>query len=412
MISYLEALDLIENYVQTIKTETIKVSDALGRICVHDILSPMDLPSFDNSAMDGFAVFSEVTQNADQENPVRLEIIEIIPAAISQNKSAVFINQCSEIMTGAAVPIGYDAVIPVELVNVVNDNGKSYIEITAPISKADNLRFSGEDVKTGEVVVGKSRQISPGEIMLLLALGIYEIEVYTKISIAVAVSGEEVSENYDVALRYGEIYNSNAPLLMNMLSEQCFVAQYFGILRDNKQTLIDFIEKSAAAQIVITTGAVSKGKWDFIPQTLKELGAEIIFHSVAIRPGKPILFAKLPTGQYFFGLPGNPVSSFVGWRFFVIPLIRKLFNLQREKGVFAKLTGKFNKKHKLRQFLKAKLEIDAGLATVRISPDQESFKIKSLLMNNYWAIAQEDDNLLNDGDLIQLVPIYHDFSSK
>ena len=166
------------------------------------------------------------------------------------------------------------------------------------------------------------------------------------------------------------------------------------------------------SQILLTTGAVSKGKWDFIPQTLRGIGAEIIFHSVAIRPGKPILFAKLADGRYFFGLPGNPVSSFVGWRFFVIPLIRSLFNLSREKTIQAQVSGQFSKKHKLRQFLKAKLEIVAAQAEVTISPDQESFKIKPLASSNCWAIAEEDVNKLNIGDLIPVVPLYHDFSRQ
>lgn len=410
MISYLEALGLLENNAQKIASEKIDVKKSLGRICSKDIFSQLNLPSFDNSAMDGFAVYSEATQNASESNPLRLEIGEIIPAAISDNKTALSINMCSEIMTGAAVPVGYDAVIPVELVNEINDNGKHYIEINQPIAKSANFRFSGEDVKSGELIIKQNSQILPADIMLFCALGINEIEVYKKIPISIAVSGEEISENYDLPLRHGEIYNSNAPLLINMSHTECIESNYYGILHDNKQSLIEYINANSHAKILITTGAVSKGKWDFIPYTLKELGAEIIFHSVAIRPGKPVLFAKLPDGRYFFGLPGNPVSSFVGWRFFVIPLVRRLFNLEREKTVTARINGKFTKKHQLRQFLKAMFTIEEGQVKVSVSKDQESFKIKPLVSSNCWVIVEEKDNLLNNGDLVRLVPLYHSFN--
>ena len=412
MISYFEAVELIEKNAAIAATEQIGVGDSLGRICVNDIISPLRLPTFDNSAMDGFAVFSQATIAATNDKPLRFEVGEVIPAAISESKIALAMNMCSEIMTGAAIPQGYDAVIPVELVNEINDNGKRYIEITEPVAANANLRFGGEDVQLGELIIKQGCKISPAEIMLLRAVGVTEIEVYKKIAIAVAVSGEEVSENYAKALQYGEIYNSNAPLLNNMLADNCFSSIYYGILRDNKSALIDYINANVNSQILLTTGAVSKGKWDFIPQTLREIGAEIIFHSVAIRPGKPILFAKLADGRYFFGLPGNPVSSFVGWRFFVIPLIRALFNLSREKTIQAQVSGQFSKKHKLRQFLKAKLEIVAAQAEVTISPDQESFKIKPLASSNCWAIAEEDVNKLNIGDLIPVVPLYHDFSRQ
>jgi molybdopterin molybdotransferase len=245
--------------------------------------------------------------------------------------------------------------------------------------------------------------------MLLCALGISQLAVFEKIQLVVATSGEEVSDDYTKALRHGEIYNSNAPLLLNMSNAPCFASRYYGILRDNRQTLIDFIAQSPE-QILITTGAVSKGKWDFIPETLRELGAEIIFHSVAIRPGKPILFARLKDGRYFFGLPGNPVSAMVGWRFFVIPFLRKMLAKDREAMLELKLSATFKKKHSLRQFLKASLHISGGVAEVEISSEQESFKIKALSENALWAIVGEEQHSLASGELILALPRYADFS--
>lgn len=410
MINYLEALDLLESHAKLQSVENCQTINSLQRIIAEDIFSPISLPSFDNSAMDGFAIRAVDTLLASPSNLIRLKIDEVIQAkATIQHIAPTETMICCEIMTGAPIPVGYDAVIPVENVQLCDQDGEKFILIDKPVQIHQNVRFSGEDVKQGSLLLKQGQQIQANDVMLLLSLGIAQVNVFTQISLAIATTGEEISDDYSRELQFGEIYNSNAPLLINLAQESCFAARYAGILRDNNSTLLEFIQTSPE-QVLITTGAVSKGKWDFIPETLRSLGAEIIFHSVAIRPGKPILFARLRDGRYFFGLPGNPVSSMVGWRFFVIPLLRKMLAKEREQEFKVINSIDFNKKHSLRQFLKARLIINDGVASCEISNHQESFKIHALTTNDLWAIALEDEHNLAAGALINVVPLYANFT--
>lgn len=410
MISYLDALDLVEAQANIQVIEKCQTLESLERIIAEDLFSPIALPSFDNSAMDGFALRAADTTAASPDSLIKLQITEIIQAKASEQKTAPDqVNICCEIMTGAPIPIGYDAVIPIEQVQFYEENGVKFILIDKPIALHNNVRFSGEDVMQGALLLKRGQQIQPNDIMLLASLGIYQINVFAKISLAIATTGEEISDDYTKALKHGEIYNSNAPLLMNLAHDNFMAARYAGILRDNKRTLLEFIQTSPE-QILITTGAVSKGKWDFIPDTLRELGAQIIFHSVAIRPGKPVLFARLRDGRFFFGLPGNPVSSMVGWRFFVIPLLRKILAKEREQIFKLCLTADFKKKHNLRQFLKARLIINDGVASCEISNHQESFKIHALTTNDLWVMALENDCVISAGELIAALPMYANFA--
>ncbi len=401
MISYHEALELIYANAKEHTTEYITLSEACGRVCAESVISKINLPPFNNSAMDGFAVRFSDTLEANVNSLIKLQVGSVLPAG--SNLQDLKLADCVAIMTGAPVPECYDAVIPVENVTVVHENNERYILISEPIKQYANLRFAGEDVPEDGLILSASQKIRPQDIMLLAACGVASICVYSQIKILLAPSGEELSEQYDKPLNFGEIYNSNAPLLQNLANTPAFLLKYHGIIRDNKEELITLISQ-ADAQIIITTGAVSMGEWDFIPAALKELGAEIIFHKTAIRPGKPILFAKLPNGSYFFGLPGNPVASFVGWRFFVLPLIRKTLCQDSEKSCIAIVQNQFHKKHKLRQFLKANLVIDNGVAKVTISSEQESFKIAALTKSNTWVISHEEQQI-NAGDMVEFVPL-------
>lgn len=401
MISYHEALELIYAHANENPRQYVALSEACGRVCAENVTSKINLPSFNNSAMDGFALRFTDTLEANVKSPVKLRVGSVLPAG--SNLHNIKLADCVAIMTGAPVPECYDAVIPIENVIVVNENNERYIIISEPIKQYANLRFLGEDVQEGDLIIRATQKIRPQDIMLLAACGVASICVYSEIKILLASSGEELSEEYDKPLNFGEIYNSNAPLLQNLANTPAFSLKYHGIIRDNKDELITLL-RQVDAQIIITTGAVSMGEWDFIPVALKELGSEIIFHKTAIRPGKPILFAKLPNGSYFFGLPGNPVASFVGWRFFVLPLIRKILCQEAEKPCIAIAQNQFHKKHKLRQFLKANLVIDSGLAKIIISSEQESFKIAALTKSNTWVISHEEQQI-NVGDMVEFVPL-------
>lgn len=405
MISYQQAVQLIRDTAKPIPSENVALERALNRISASEVRSSINLPPFNNSAMDGFAVKSNTTLNASENNPVILQVSDVLPAG--SNLDNLVAGEACAIMTGAPVPDCYDAVVQIENVVITTTDTGRQIRLTSPVEQFENMRFAGEDVELNQPILTKGQKIRPQDIMLLAACGISSLQVYSNITIAIATSGEEISDNYDQPLEFGQIYNANAPLLQNLANNIPCEAHYAGIIGDNQHALLDFINQNPQ-QILITTGAVSMGDWDFIPQTLKQLGAEIVFHKTAIRPGKPILFAILPDGRYFFGLPGNPVSSFVGWRFFVVPLLRALLGLGAEKTSTAIARNQFHKKHKLRQFLKANLLIDDGVAAITINNGQESFKISPLTTSNVWAISLEEQQI-NSGDKVQFIPLLPDW---
>lgn len=178
----------------------------------------------------------------------------------------------------------------------------------------------------------------------MAATGIHELQVFHMPEVEIFTTGKEVSDAYHVPLQDGEIYNSNTPYLLCQLKAAGIPSMYMGSIGDDEQSFIDTLNVSTDARIVISSGAVSMGKWDFIPDLLKKHGARIIFHGVGIKPGKPILFAVLKDGRYYFGLPGNPVSTAVGLRFFIQPLVRMLLSMQTEPFHYAELRHDFHKK--------------------------------------------------------------------
>lgn len=404
MIGYQEAIGIIQGKAQCFPPETISLADALGAVAAEHVISAMHLPSFRNSAMDGFAVRIADLQRASDERPVALKIAATIAAGdvpLADADAATV-----EIMTGALVPQGFDAVIPVEQVKI---DGNRVI-FSRPAKQHENIRMPGDDVLHGQSVLKKGQRLTAERLMLLAALGVSEVKIQPAPAIHVFATGKEIIESTDGALQHGKIYNSNAPFLLARCREEGFIGNYGGIIDDDKTVFEQAIRLVPQGAIVITTGAVSKGKWDFIPESLGALGAEIHFHRVNIRPGKPILFASLPNGSYFFGLPGNPISAAIGFRFFVMPLLRALQELPPEVPLQARLIERFGKKGDFRHFLKSHLTVNsAGELQVAISGEQESFKISPMANCNGWVVAEEEHTELQAGTLIPVFPFASHF---
>lgn len=399
MIKYQEALEIIYKNSHLNQTEVIPLLRTIGKSSASEVFSKIQVPSFDNSAMDGFAVkFSEI-ELAGADNKKRLKIIAIIGAGEIAEENDLGAIQ---IMTGAPIPIGYDAVIPIEDVELEGD----FVTFKRPARKNENIRFAGEDVMVGQIVLHKDKKITSEDIMLLAAVGITKVEVYKTPFLKIFSTGNEITDDYNQPLPDGKIYNSNTPYLVSKALEEGLNVEYGGLIVDDKTKFEEAVSSVAKGTIIISTGAVSKGKWDFIPESLKNLGAKIHFHRVNIRPGKPVLFATLPNGNYFFGLPGNPISTAIGFRFFITPLLRKVQGLDVEKPLFARLKNKFTKKGNFRQFLKSTLEFSSdGILQISINEGQESFKISPMAQSNAWTILEENKTEFLPGDLLQVVPI-------
>jgi molybdopterin molybdotransferase len=398
MISYEEALKIITGQAGAPKVQQVPLMQALGKIAAEDVTSPMQVPSFRNSAMDGFAVCAAQLASASEPSPVTLKIQTAIAAG--DVASAGHTETAAQIMTGAIVPEPYDAIVPVELVTASGDT----VTFTRPAHMGDHVRLPGEDVTKGQSVLRRGETITPETIMLLSSLGIAEVATTHTPKLHILSTGNEITDDYATQLQGTQIYNSNAPYLLAVAKQQGLEAQYEGIVRDDPALFERKIAAIKEPAILISTGAVSKGVWDFIPESLKNMGATIHFHRVNIRPGKPVLFATLPNGSFYFGLPGNPISAAIGFTFFVMPLVRALQGLPDAPPLMATLENNFTKKGDFRQFLKASVWLDeTGCLRANISDGQESFKISPMAANNAWVVLEEEKTVVKAGDRVSVV---------
>lgn len=292
------------------KTENVNFEDSLNRILAQDVFSDVDMPPFDKSAMDGFACKKEDIKND-------LEVIEIIPAGNEPQKT-VHSNQCSKIMTGAKIPEGADCVLMVEH---TLDCGDNKIRFT----KADtnpNICYEAEDVKTGQIVLKKGIKIQPRHIGTFASVGCVNPLVYKKLNIGIITTGDELVEpNLKPGL--SQIRNSNAYQLITQVKNVGAKPNYLGIVKDSEDETFKIISKALEENdLVLLTGGVSMGDYDFVVDTLKKIGLKVLFDSIAVQPGRPTTFA-VGEGKACFGLPGNPVSSFVQFELLVKPFIFK-----------------------------------------------------------------------------------------
>ena len=318
MILYKEALELTLKAADLFDTERIDFKDSLGRVLAEDILSDTDMPPFDKTAVDGYAckksdIFDE------------LVVIETIPAGVKPTKS-VENGQCSKIMTGGELPKGVDCVIMVEDIEELAGNK---IRLTAK-DTAINICYRAEDVKQGSVILKKSTLIRPQDIAMFASVGYTNVLVYKVPVVGVVSTGRELVEP-EQKLSDAKIRNSNAYQLLAQAELLKCKTKYFGIADDTEESLDEIIKTAVAGcDVVLFSGGVSMGDFDLVPKMLKENGFEIIFKSIAVQPGRPTLFAK-NKNKYVFGLPGNPVSSFIQFELLVKALLYKLMGYENKR---------------------------------------------------------------------------------
>lgn len=403
MIEFHQALSLISQNTLPLTASTIDVSHAKGRVLATNIVSPTSIPEFNNSAMDGYAVNAADLRNASSDHPVDLQMIGLTAAGDSHQVDSNTQGKAWKIMTGAPVPAGFDSIIPVENTKL---EGIEVSCFSAP-KKGAHIRCKGEDFKQGEDILRRGKIVNDNTLMALAALGIKEVSVYPEIKVALFSTGKELVDDAKVALKPGQIRNSNKPYIMEWLKALPVQTIDCGTNLDDAQKFTDDLKAQLNnnTQIIISSGAVSMGDFDFIPQTIKKLGGEILFHKSKIKPGKPILFARFDNGSYYFGLPGNPISANIGLRFFVSHLFRKLVGLESEKPLKAILKTDYNKKADFRLILKGNATINQqAQLTTEILDGQESFKIKPLLSANGWVILKENQSEFNKGELVDFYP--------
>ncbi len=411
MINFSRAIDLISENTPCLPSELITIKQASGRILTDNVISPISVPSFNNSAMDGYAVNFESLKKANKDNPIDLQLIGLTAAGDSTANPLSKIKSKSisawKIMTGAPIPNGYDSVIPIENTKIIESQNNTQVRCFSSVNQAAHVRRCGEDFVEGQQILTKHQQINANRIMALASLGVAKVSVVKQPSIAVFSTGKELVDEPEIKLRSGQIYNSNMPYILDYLNQLPVKAYNAGTNYDDidnyKIALQKELDKNT--NIIISTGAVSMGDFDFIPQTIIQMGGEIIFHKSKIRPGKPILFATFPNGSFYFGLPGNPISAAIGLRFFVSHCINLLLGLPKESPVKAKLMSDRKKKLGFKNILKAYAKVDKKACMIaEISNGQESFKIQPLIDSNGWVILDEEHQQVSQDTLVDFYP--------
>ncbi len=311
MITIEEAYNIVLQKAYSLDTEHIRFTDTLGRILAEDVKSDIEMPPFNKSAMDGYACRREDLNNV-------LEIIEIIPAGKIPEKE-IKENQCANIMTGAPIPKGANCVVMVEHTELADDG---YVRVNKVIKK-DNISYQGEDVKVGTKVLEKGTKIESQHIAVFAAVGYTKVLVYKQPKVGIISTGDELVEP-DSKPGLSQIRNSNGYQLIGQVQACGAIADYIGIAEDTFEDTYNKVNSAVNDNdIVLLTGGVSMGTYDFVPKVLEKAGVKIDFDAIAVKPGKPTTFG-MAGKKFCFGLPGNPVSSFIQFDLLVKPLIYKL----------------------------------------------------------------------------------------
>jgi len=376
--------------------EKVGLLDAVGRVLGEDIIAARDNPPWDNSAMDGFAVrWEDLKQDHAIAKPVVLKVIEEVPAGKVATKT-VGVGEAIRIMTGAPIPRGASAVVKVE----ETEPSPESVRIFKPVEKHANIRPQGEDVKRGDCIIPKGTQIRPAEAGMLAILAKSFVFVYQRPRVAILSTGDELAD-LDERFDEDKIINSNSYGIAAAVQEAGGVPVLLGIAKDDPAALKEKIAQGLTADILVLSGGVSMGDYDFTKAVFKELGAEMNFWKLAIRPGQPLAFGKIQ-GKLAFGLPGNPVSSMVTFEQLVRPTILKMSG-HRSYGrpvLEAVFQETFSKRNDRRHFLRGILTREDGVLKVRTTGDQGSGILTSMVKANCLIDVPEDVERLTPGQTV------------
>jgi len=401
MINYKQAKNILIKSKIKIQDEIKDSSKSLNRINSLDIYSNVNYPAGTNAAFDGFAINSKETIKLNKNNIKEFKILKTIAAGDDPRLNKIKKYQTVEVMTGALIPRSFDTIIPIE--KIIFNKDKKCIQISEKIKKNQHIRYVGSDYKKKDLIIKRGIIIQPSHILAFKTLGISKIKIKKKPNILFFSTGNEISNNKNIA--NWKVRNSNSHYIKSLSNNFLFNYIDGGILRDKDEKLFKKqIEKSIKSKIdiIITSGAVSAGKYDFVPLVVKKFNLSNFFKGVLIRPGKPILFAKFKNVEkVIFGLPGNPISSSACFRFFVYPYLLNILGIKSEKPFKAKLKNNYSKSKKVIRFLKAQLTAtNDGKLEIQVLKGQESFRIKSFVESNVWGLFKYGQSNFKKGELI------------
>jgi molybdopterin molybdotransferase len=393
-----DALKTVLDTVPVLGVEKVGLLDALGRVLAEDIIAERDNPPWDNSAMDGFAVRYEDIQQAHAiTTPTVLTVIEDVPAGKFPAKT-VGKGEAIRIMTGAPIPKGADTVLKVE----DTENTPMTVKVFKEEKKGANIRLQGEDVRKGDCIIPKGKATRPAEAGMLAILAKSFIFVYQRPRVSILSTGDELAD-LDERFNEEKIVNSNSYAIAAQVKEAGGLPILLGIARDNPEDLKAKIRQGLNADFLVLSGGVSMGDYDFTKPVFQELGGEMNFWKLAIRPGQPVAFGKIGK-TLAFGLPGNPVSSMVTFEQLVRPALLKMCGSQvlNRPVVQALFQEKFSKRPDRRHFLRGILWMENGMLMVRTTGSQGSGILTSMVKANGLIDVPVEVEKLKPGDVVNV----------
>ena len=403
MYSVKEAESIILTQIQPQKqTEKVSLEAAFGRILAEDISSDLDFPYWDNSAMDGYAVRYEDVKDTNPENPVTLKIIAEIPAGKVPEK-IIQPGETARIFTGAMLPAGSDTIIMQEN---TQKQGERVAILIPPEKIGLFVRQRGTFYQAGNALLKAGIALNSPEIAVLATAQATELTVFSRPKVAIFSTGDELI-NPDETLQKGQIIDSNRYALTAFITSLGAIPRPLGIIKDNPELLRETIRKAInSSAIVLSTGGVSVGDYDYIEGILEELGGKILIRSVAIQPGKPLTFATFPNGCIYFGIPGNPVSALVScWRF-VQMAIKKLSGLTEYQNKFLRVVTRdtLQSNGQREVYLWGKIEIIEGVYQFQLASGQHnSANLINLAGTNALAIIPQGKTTIQAGETVEVM---------
>jgi len=399
MISVTEAQEIIFDNIAVLPAKDIDTGGSLGYALAEDIVSDDDIPAFDNAAMDGFAVRAADTAGASRACPAVLAVAHEIPAGTPADKP-LEPGQAFRIMTGGMIPSGADAVVMVE----DTDSGGGSVKIYAPTESGQHIRPAGDDIRRGEKILSRGDAVTPAAMGILASAGRTRVRVHRTPRAAFFTTGNELVEPEEEPAP-GKVRNANRYSLSGLLQSDGAASAFLGNAADTLHGISGKIAEGRAADVLITSGAVSVGKYDFVKEALEGEGMTTHFWRVAQRPGKPLLFGTFPGGTPVFGLPGNPVSVMVSYIMYVRPALRKMmgFREYRHRTVPARLAAPFKKLKSLTFFTRGTYRVEDGAFWATPLEKQSSGVLQSMSRAGCLIIFEKGKETFHAGAPVEML---------
>jgi molybdopterin molybdotransferase len=398
MISLKQAKSIISENIFILKDEKVNIKQSVGRILRENIVASFPSPRFDNSAMDGFAVRAGDTKNATADKPTELKIVDISSAG-TPSDITIGLGECIQCMTGAEIPKGADSIVMVEDTSGFSDN--SHVKVMISVPHGAHIRKKGEEINIDDLLIKKGTRITANELGTCATFGYGKLSVSKKPKISIFGTGNELVEPGE-KLAKGQIYNSNLYVFKDLAEKAGSKIEMSEVIKDDKDSLKSFLSEALeVSDVIISSGGVSMGRYDYVRDVFIDLGVKEHFWKVAQKPGKPLFFGT-KENKLIFGLPGNPVSSFIGFMEWVWPVLITMMGEKSEKSIYGILDEPFPRERTKHRFLFGRAKYRNGKLVCHPTNRIGSHMLTSALGANCILGSDPGDGPLNPGDLIRV----------